>query len=457
MIWVKVKKISDDYDSIYLPRKLIDKIDYKVKLQFGLRKVEVYSFPLPVPEENENNSFYTPVTMECSESVADKLLLREDIVYQMTYREGVLNIGPLIGLLLGGQQFYYHNSNMGGITRIMRIYPRIGGLFVSFKDESIDWLRGEIRGLYFDYESKQWKYGVFPIPSVIFRRAFQTNQAVIDRLKKLTHNKVFNSIRIDKWDMYKLLEKNRSFKKYLPETLELNEIEFFHDFIHMYNNIIVKPKGLSRGRGICFIHKIDNQYAVYDYRLSDTPQFYALKESEINSYLINNSFINSDYVIQPQLNLATINGAPFDIRVVMGKNEDGIWHCEGIECRLAGPKNIITNISRGGQALSISNAIRLSLGPTVDSNGIRNKIISIAEEFCSIMDKTDGHFAEFGLDLAIDSEQNYWFIEANVRPAFKGFRMLDYRNYLHIVWSPLLYAASLAGFGKEVKKHEPKI
>ena len=213
---------------------------------------------------------------------------------------------------------------------------------------------------------------------------------------------------------------------------------------------------MSRGRGICFIHRIGNSFGLYDYRISDFPRFNIIKNNEIDEYIINN-FVNKNYVIQPHLQFATIDGAPFDIRIVMGKDEDKSWHCRGIECRKAGPKNKITNISRGGRALSINNAVRLAFGPRVNFKKIRKDLISVAEEFCGFMDRSGEHFAEFGLDLAIDSRQRYWFIEANVRPVFRGFKQMDYENYLHIRHMPLLYAAGLSGFGREGRDSEPKI
>lgn len=455
MIWVKIKKHDADGDVIYFPKSVAESFPEKIKIQFGLRSLEVKVHLAESICGNEN-TFDNPIEVQCSEEVIKKLLIRETLVYQLKYKEETVHIGPVIGFLLGEQSYYYHDRNMKGLTRGMGIYPEIGGLFIAFKDISIDWSNMIINGLYYDNWTRKWKYGILPMPSVIFRRAFYTDEKVVDELKRVTENKVFNSKRFDKWDMYKMLEKDHSFKKYLPETQKLVNVEFFHNFIKKYKKIILKPAGLSRGRGICFIHRIGNSFGLYDYRISDFPRFNLLKNNEIDEYIINN-FVNKNYVIQPHLQFATIDGAPFDIRIVMGKDEDKSWHCRGIECRKAGPKNKITNISRGGKALSINNAIRLAFGPTVDSKKIRRELISVAEEFCIFMDRNGEHFAEFGLDLAIDSQQRYWFIEANVRPVFRGFKQMNYLNYLHIRHMPLLYAAGLSGFGREGRDSEPKI
>jgi glutathione synthase/RimK-type ligase-like ATP-grasp enzyme len=64
------------------------------------------------------------------------------------------------------------------------------------------------------------------------------------------------------------------------------------------------------------------------------------------------------------------------------------------------------------------------------------------------MDTFGEHFAEFGIDIAIDIDKNLWLIEANVFPSFKGFKLLDRKIYNKIRYTPLLYALSLTQVGE---------
>jgi glutathione synthase/RimK-type ligase-like ATP-grasp enzyme len=64
------------------------------------------------------------------------------------------------------------------------------------------------------------------------------------------------------------------------------------------------------------------------------------------------------------------------------------------------------------------------------------------------MDASGEHFAEFGIDIAIDTNKNLWLIEANVFPSFKGFKKMDRDTYLSIRYMPILYALSLTQFGE---------
>jgi hypothetical protein len=145
--------------------------------------------------------------------------------------------------------------------------------------------------------------------------------------------------------------------------------------------------------------------------------------------------------------LAKIQGSAWDIRVVMQKNIKHEWVCHGIECRLAKGGKLITNISRGGSALSISEALKLSFGSKVVPSVIKKEIIDICKQLCLRLEKEGDVFAEFGMDIAIDIHQKYWIIESNLRPSYNGFkRYMDYNNYLFLCSAPLAYAGSLAGF-----------
>jgi hypothetical protein len=62
------------------------------------------------------------------------------------------------------------------------------------------------------------------------------------------------------------------------------------------------------------------------------------------------------------------------------------------------------------------------------------------------MNKRPGHFAEFGIDIALDEHGVPWLLEANIYPSFKGFKKLDYHTYLNIRYQPLYYAVRLQGF-----------
>jgi hypothetical protein len=130
----------------------------------------------------------------------------------------------------------------------------------------------------------------------------------------------------------------------------------------------------------------------------------------------------------------------------MQKHKGNVWDCTGIECRVSCKDSHITNISRGGYALTLQEALEQSF--IKDYELLPAKINDFCQKFCINMDKMNHHFAEFGIDIAVDVDKNIWLIEANVFPSFKGFKVIDRKTYLTIRYNPLLYALSLTQFGE---------
>lgn len=237
--------------------------------------------------------------------------------------------------------------------------------------------------------------------------------------------------------------------KYLPPTeMSLNAHQV-KKFIDQYGKAILKPIDLSRGRGICVIEKNENSYKVTDYR-DKNPNVCELADTQaLKNFLSKNQDFFSKYLVQKYLPLARINHSLFDIRVVMHKTKEKDWECSGIECRVSNGKSHLTNISKGGYALSLDDALGKAFPTNCSYEEICRQIHELCVLFCRQMDRTGNHFAEWGMDIAIDVHKNLWLIEANVFPSFKGFKSMDYETYLSIRYKPFLYALSLTEFGDE--------
>ena len=108
---------------------------------------------------------------------------------------------------------------------------------------------------------------------------------------------------------------------------------------------------------------------------------------------------------------------------------------------------MITNISRGGYALTLDEALNRSFSLEEEKlKKMKDSIYQICLNLCKSLDRLNHHFGEFGIDIALDVNGKPWIIEVNVFPSFKGFKKMDYDTYLGIRYTPMLYAAHLAGF-----------
>lgn len=443
-MWVKFENSSSSESVIVLPKSFSESYSHIDSVRFSSIGSSVgIEFSSQIPDTH-GNSFEQPQTLLISKPLKDKLLLPLNLVYQIILKENTLVIGPVIGMLLGNQNHRYSPKHMQKYSDRFGVYNKIGGLIYAFSPSSVHYSQNRVYGLYYNIFKAKWSYGCFPLPEVVYRRDFHTETTGIKRLMAATKGRLFNSTRLTKMDLYELLSDHPDFHDYLPETQRVTDFEQIRDFIFRNGKSILKPVDLSRGRGICIIEKSEDCYQINDYR-QKTPTISLLPADDFEDFIHKNNGFMHNYLIQKFLSLAQIRRSLFDIRVVMQKKPSGDWFCGGIECRVSGDNIEVTNISRGGYALTLDEALKLSFSG--GQGQIKENIMKCCNTFCRIMDETGEHFAEFGIDIAVDTEKRIWLIEANVFPSFKGFKAIDKKTYLAIRYAPMLYAASLTDFG----------
>lgn len=447
-MWCQIEVTPSAELTVALPASLAQKCGQTAAVRFGARtaqaRVETDALPGPVSQTHAKAAGVTAETVRLSSGLRDRLLIPETPVYRFTVAEGAVAFGPVIGLLLGIHTQRYNPRHMRKYSDRMGIYPKVGGLIYAFSPKSVDWEDDTAYGLCYNIRSGEWEYGCFPLPDVVYRRDFHCAQWMIDRLRERTGGRLFNSTRFTKFDLYRYIGGNEELRSFLPATEQTESFEQVMRFMKRFPKVILKPVDLSRGRGICVMEQIGDACRITDYRYRTPVVSVLYGEESLERYFAINRDFFSHYLIQQYLQLARIGDSLFDIRVVMQKGGDRIWRCSGIECRVSGEHSHLTNISRGGYALTLREALERSFHG--DAGDIPQRIDEFCVKFCRHMDTLGEHFAEFGMDVAVDTDRRLWLIEANVFPSFKGFRTMDRETYLAIRYTPLLYALSLTQF-----------
>jgi glutathione synthase/RimK-type ligase-like ATP-grasp enzyme len=446
IMWTKIQVVHGNQKIIYLPASFAMNNGLTTEIQLGGRSTEA---DIEYREDFEwvaANSFENPGKIMLTDKLKDELLLAESLVYQVQITASRIDFGPVIGLLLGNATQRYHPAHMMKYSDRFGIYPQIGGLIYAFSPGFINWEEDCAFGLYYNPDAAAWEYGNFPLPEVIYRRDFHTDPEVIQRLDRYTKGRLFNSYRFTKVELFDFVRQDAGLRNYLPPTEYLTGFEQLMQFLNLYRKVILKPVHLSRGRGICVIEKTDSKYKVMDFRCK-APVAYELYDDQLleHFFQVFREFF-ANYLIQKYIALAEIDNSPFDIRAVMHKRPDRKWVCSGIECRVS-HNGYLTNISKGGHALPLD--LALQQASMSDAAVLTEEIDRLCRNFCTYMDTSGEHYAEFGLDIAIDAEHRLWLIEANVFPSFKGFKQIDLDTYLSIRYHPMLYASSLTHFGKD--------
>lgn len=446
-MWIKIDIFPSDNEVVFLPSALASDLNWSGIIKFGAISVDTKILYTDKLEYIQESTFENPNIIRFSNKLRDKLLLPESQVYRAKINDNNIVIGPVIGLLLGMQTHRYNPKHMMKYSDRFGLYDKIGGLIYAFSPKSINFSKHIAYGLYYNIETKAWEYGCFPLPEVIYRRNFHSSPKVIKRLIEVTGDRLFNSFRFTKYELYDFINLDTELREFLPPTERLTGFEQLTKFIDCHSRVILKPVDLSRGRGICIVEKNDKAYKIIDYRYKQ-PIISVLGNNEAleGFYYINQNLFNN-YIIQKYIPLAKLKNSLFDIRIVMQKTKDKRWACSGIECRISGENSHITNISRGGYALPLEEALRQAFN--TDYELLPQRIQDFCQKFCIYMDTMGKHFSEFGIDLAVDVDKNIWLIEANVFPSFKGFKTMDRETYLQIRHAPLEYALSLTPFGEQ--------
>lgn len=384
--------------------------------------------------------------MLVSPEVLRRLHIRTEPVYRLRADGESVEIGPVLGLLLGNRTNWYDDAYMQREPeRVTDAYRRTGGLFCALSPRNCSVADGCAYGLFFDPREARWRYGALPVPAVIHRRSFHTSPDMVARIRG-AH--LFNSRRFTKWELHQLISKDPALRSHLPITMEVTEGPEVFSLLRRVTSVVLKPAHLSRGRGILFVVRDGRKFRVTDCREEGPERQSVLTKPELQT-LIARELVGHRYLAQQRINLAEIEGAPFDLRVVMQRGPDGQWSEHAIECRLAGRGNLVTNIAQGGRALTLGDALAQAFGGAVDPAVAEAQALDLAGRVCRVLDSTGEHFAEWGIDLALDRSGRLWFIETNVVPTFKGFEALDPELYRRLLSAPMRYAAALAGFREE--------
>lgn len=447
IVWVKLKEFESNDPLIRMPPSLITSPPSQgLRVQFGIKKQEVILEEDMELGLDHASTFDTPMTIYLSSYLVKELRLTLEITYQLKYEEDTIVIGPTIGLLLGEKNQIYKPEYMQKYNDRFGSYNRIGGLIIAFSPRSVDFEAELVYGLIYNSDQKKWVYGVAPIPEAIYRRNFHQEETSIYRLMAKTKNRLFNSQRFTKLDLYHL-QNEPTIKEHLPETHLLTEYKSLLAFLDKKQKTILKPVDKSRGRGILILEQVEKPkkgYLVHDCRSRQVMIHYFKTADALWEMLNRSDLFTGDYLYQDYIGLMKVNDRPFDVRVVMQQTESLQWQCTGMECRVAAHGTQITNVSRGGSAITLEHALEQS-GKFLTSEEIKQQILSLSEQFCLLMDRK-GHFSEFGIDIGLDKMGYPWLIEANVFPSFKGFKRMNHNMYLNIRHQPLLYATALQGF-----------
>lgn len=214
---------------------------------------------------------------------------------------------------------------------------------------------------------------------------------------------------------HRMLRKVPRLRAYLPNTAYCNE-QRLSAFLNRYRAVFIKPDGGERGIGVIKAWK--RGPLIYYVKVKGKPQTVRSVRD-----IVQKLKLNRPHIVQQAIDLARVNGRPYDIRLMMMRDRSKRWTYIGMVAKVAGAGSVITNVARSkGYVLPIDRALRLSLGLS-GSSAARKKyeMVRLAERAARVYSKSRYGW-QIGFDLAVDRKRKVWFIELNPLPAHSLFR-----------------------------------
>ncbi|GED70145.1 hypothetical protein BRE01_38470 [Brevibacillus reuszeri] len=287
------------------------------------------------------------------------------------------------------------------------------------------------------------------IPRVIHNRVLTGDGRSRSTIQRLSRKKtVFNGLVVrDKRKVHQMLWKNQQLRQYLPHTVPYTSEQLRH-FLDKYRIVYVKPSIGSVGIGVARIERNGNEY-----RFISSKKQRTLNRNQLLA-VVRKWVGNKRFLIQQGIALARYHGKTFDIRVSVQKNAEREWTVSGMVAKVANQQNKLSNLSRGGRAVSLSEAIKGGFLPEAHPE-IMEKISQAAVKIAKQYSQHFQSLADLGMDMGIDDKGNPYLIEVNVRDQrysfFKaGEKAMFKQTYRH----PMEYAHTLIYDQKARKKKQ---
>lgn len=211
-----------------------------------------------------------------------------------------------------------------------------------------------------------------------------------------------------KWKKFKVLKQHHGVAKHIPHMQRFSS-SALRDMLNRFRFVVAKPYVGSGGGGVIKIEKIGANRYLSHYRYTKKTH---TSWRQLLRYL-RKIRKRRRYMIQQGIDLATVKGRKVDYRVKIVKKKRS-WRITAVVARLARPGLFVTNLSRGGNMMKGSQALRASFPNQVKSKKVT--MTGVARTCTQLLEKRYPGIGQLGYDFGIDKSGNVWILEVNTRP-----------------------------------------
>lgn len=363
-----------------------------------------------------------------SEALANRFGLHHGVHLCLQYKPSTrtITIGPLIGVLVSRVYTRTPDRPFGAMTAFCReltdACDQFGGFVFFFTPGDLRGGGSTVSGW---CHAGRWIKRLFPVPDVIYNRLtsrkLENRPSVQQFMKeaKLRYGAaVFNEKYLNKSEVFQSLRGVSSLHHLLPESHLFKNYAMLKAMCRKYSIVFLKPVTGSLGKGIIKIaRQSDGGYVCYFTSLNGVRK-QAYPSLPLLFRAIFGKIKSGRYQIQQGIKLMEIGGRPVDFRALVQKGALGEWGITSIVARIAANNTFVSNLARGGTLTTVPDAVARSNASSAGKAGVNAKLRKAAIDIAKGIEKQiQGHFAELGIDLAVDTAGRVWLLEVNSKPS----------------------------------------
>lgn len=323
---------------------------------------------------------------------------------------------------------------------------------IVFSANAIDWNTGKVNGYFYNTACDVWQFGKFPLPDIIYDRCFYKHPlriqpnvtANIKKLREMKPSRMLANPIAGKWSMHRIFYRHKILKHHLPVTVPYVHAGTIKKWLNIYDKAILKPVNGSRGCGIILIEKTNT--GGYNAKGRDVVNRMIRHHFDSFSHVIlwiKNFIQHRSYLIQQYLDLSDQHQRTYDIRVLVQKNEKGLWQFTGTAVRVGTLHSLTSNLHGGGTAMETITFLK-TIFQTKLSTKLYNTICFLSSIIPPYLETYFGRLAELGIDFGVDRNGRVWIMEVNSKPGRTIFERIGNQTaQKKAVLHPLHYARYL--------------
>ncbi|WP_078381579.1 YheC/YheD family endospore coat-associated protein [Sutcliffiella halmapala] len=304
-----------------------------------------------------------------------------------------------------------------------------------------------ISGMRFCPAKQEWENAMFSIPPFIYDRCYYVSKKAQSNLNKVEKLKQRSDVQFlgyglpNKWIVYQALSSSPTLQSFFPYTQKLSSTADFLAHLANHSIWLLKPIHGSQGRGLIKIEKRNGLYMIKEVKQPGEQLFTFTTTSHFLQWL-HTRMKTTTFIFQPFLPLQNKEGYPFDLRLLIQKDENGNWK-ERVRVLRTGIKHHITsNLAGGGKMIPFSSLLQ-SL-PLTYKRKIEEDIQTVIDTLPLELERAFQPLFELGIDLGWDAKQNLWILDINSKPGHKIVSMASKFVQKEIYEAPSKYSHYLA-------------